>query len=459
MFFKQISVEGMGCLSYLIGCPQAGIACVVDPKRDVQDYINLARKNDMKITHIFETHLHADHVSGNLELKSRTGADIYLKKGSPATFDFKPLSERDIFEFGSVKLEIIETPGHTPGCLSYLVTDKSRGDEPWLVLSGDCLFVGDIGRPDLAGKEMIGEQVENLYNSLYNKLGKLRDELEVFPSHGEGSLCGKGMSSKLCSTIGFEKKNNPLLSLSKDEFIKQMGVSFPERPKSFTHIISTNWKGAPLLENCRAAGDLMPFDVRKLLDKGAVLLDTRDTASFGGVHIPGSINIGFANQTANSIGMVINPEVDLILLVTDEAAYNEMLIQLHRIGYDKVLGYLYGGITYWQEAGYPVEQLCQISAAQLKSRLDSKSFDHFFDVRTETEKETGYIKGSEHLPITKLLGQPLDIPKDKEIAITCGMGYRGNIAASLLQSQGFQHVYNLAGGMKAWVNSGYDIET
>ena len=360
MYFKQIVVEGMGCLSYIIGCPEAKVACVVDPKRDVQDYIDIAREQEMKITHIFETHLHADHVSGNMELRSRTGADIYLFEGSPAQFDFKPVKDRDKFEFGKVKIEILKTPGHTPHSLSILITDRARSDEPWFILTGDCLFVGNIGRPDLAGAELLEEQVNNLYDSLYEKLGKLPESIEIFPAHGEGSLCGKGMSPKSSSTIGYEKRSNPILNLSKDEFKNEFSQSFPERPKSFSHIISTNVKGPPLLERCPVIRDMSPLQVKEEMERGAVILDTRDTAAFGGVHIPGSINIGFAKQTANWIGMVIDPEAELILVVTDEKAYDNMCTQLHRIGYDKIIGYLYGGITSWQEMGLPIAQLWQI---------------------------------------------------------------------------------------------------
>ena len=191
MYFKQFSVDGMGCLSYLIGCPAAQTACVVDPKRDVQDYIATARKNNMHITHIFETHIHADHVSGNMELRSRTGADIYLLEASPVDYPFQPVREGQMFELGNVKLEILKTPGHTPHSISILVTDKSRSANPWLVLTGDCLFVGDIGRPDLAGEELIGEQAANLYNSLYNKLGKLPESIEVFPAHARDRSAAK----------------------------------------------------------------------------------------------------------------------------------------------------------------------------------------------------------------------------------------------------------------------------
>jgi len=458
MYFKQIVVEGMGCLSYVVGCPQAKVACVVDPKRDVQDYIDIAREQGMKITHIFETHLHADHVSGNMELRSRTGADIYLFDGSPAQFDFKPVKDGDNFEFGKVKMEILKTPGHTPHSLSILISDTARSDEPWMVLTGDCLFIGDVGRPDLAGAEMLEEQVNNLYDSLHNKIEKLNDSIEVFPSHGEGSLCGKGMSPKSSSTIGYEIRSNRVLSLSRKEFQEEFTHGFPERPKSFSHIISTNVKGPALLERCPVIRDMSPLQVKEEMDRGAVILDTRDTAAFGGVHIPGSTNIGFAKQTANWIGMVIEPEAELILVVTDEKAYDDMCTQLHRIGYDKIIGYLYGGIASWQEMGLPIAQLWQVSAADLKEKLETKDYKHLLDVRTPAEWATGGIKDAKHLPLTELLKGAPDIPKDEEIIVTCGMGYRGNIAASFLQGEGFKHVHSLAGGMKAWVNAGFPIE-
>jgi len=457
LYFKQISVEGMGCLSYVIGCPMAKVACVVDPKRDVQEYIDLVRENGMKITHIFETHIHADHVSGNQELRSRTGAEICFMEGTPATFRHVSLKEGQIMNFGSVKLKFMKTPGHTPDSMSILVSDTMRSKEPWMVLTGDCMFVGDIGRPDLAGKEFIAEQTRNLYNSLYNKLGAMPDNLEIFPAHGEGSLCGKGMSSKSNSTIGFEKNNNKMLNLPKKIFENEVSRVFPERPKSFTHIINMNKNGAPLLERCPITRDMSPAQVKQEIDNKALVLDTRDTAAFGGVHIPDSINIGFAKQTANWIGMVIEPNAELVLIVSDEKAYETMMIHLHRIGYDNIIGYLYGGLAAWQEAGLPIRHLWQISTEKLISKLETGQYDYFYDVRTDAEWEGGHIKQAVHIPLTKLLNKAPDIPKDKEVIVTCGVGYRGNIAASFLQNAGFKHVHSLAGGMMAWVNSGQPV--
>ncbi len=458
MFFKQFIAEGMGCLSYLIGCPQAKVACVVDPKRDVQDYIDAAHKYGMKITHVFETHVHADHISGNMEIQSRTGADIYFLEGTPVKFGHKEVKEGDIIELGMAKLEFVKTPGHTPYSMSVLVTDKTRGNDPWLVLTGDCMFVGDVGRPDLAGEEILDEQVKNLYDALHHKLGTLPDSMEIFPAHGEGSLCGRGMSSKTSSTIGFEKLNNPALKLQWDDFEKEFKANFPERPKSFSHIIATNAAGPPLLERCPVARDLSPEQIQRDMERGVIILDARDTAAFGGVHIPGSINIGLASQTANWIGMVIDPESMLVLVVPDEHAYDSMCTHLHRIGYDNIIGYLAGGIASWQEMGLPIDRLNQISAAELREKLVKNDYGYFFDVRTPAEWESGHIQKAEHFPLTKLLKSPPDITKDEEVIVACGVGYRGNIAASFLQKNGFTHVHSLAGGMKAWINAGYPIK-
>jgi len=457
MFFKQFVVDGMGCLSYLIGCPEGRVACVVDPKRDVQDYIEVARKHGMRITHVFETHIHADHVSGNLELRERTGAEILFMEGTPVEFPHREVREGERIRLGKVELRFLKTPGHTPHLMSILVTDLARDPEPWFVLTGDSLFVGDVGRPDLAGDELLEEQVKNLYHSLHEKLGRLPASTEIYPSHGEGSLCGRGMSSKPSSTIGFEKRANPVFSLDWEEFHRQFTSNFPERPKSFTHIISTNRKGPPLLEKCPGSRYLSPRQVKERTEAGAVVLDTRDSAAFGGAHIPGSINIGLSEKAANWVGMVIGPQKELILVVHNERDFEEICTQLHRIGYDRIVGYLGGGITSWQEAGYPLGKLCQISALELKERMHGGYYQAVFDVRTSPEYQSGHIEGVEHLPLTRLLEEPPELPREDPILIICGSGYRGNIAASFLQGLGFKEVHSLAGGMKAWKAAGHPV--
>jgi len=458
MYFNQISVDGMGCLSYAIGCPRAKAMAVVDPKRDIQDYLTIAREEGMQITHVFNTHLHADHVSGDQELKLATGADIYIHESAPVTYTHKDLKEGDTFEIGAAKIEVLHTPGHTPNSVSLLVTDKIRSEEPQMLLTGDLLFVGDIGRPDLPGAEILDEQVENLYQSLYAKLAKYPDHLEVFPAHGQGSLCGRGMSAKKSSTLGYERRANPMLGFTSfDAFKADVMSAFPVRPKSFSHIIQTNLKGAATLDACPIDKSLTPKQFEEMMADGAVIIDARDSAAFGGFHIPGSINIGFEKQLANWVGMVVDPDSEIILVVDDRADYDRMVTELHRIGYDMIFGYLSGGIMAWLMSGRPVDQLEQISPQQLKSQLE-KSNLRIIDVRTPAEWDGGRIKWAEHFPLSDILDKKLPkAEKSENLVLQCGSGYRSNIAASILKQAGYANVKSLAGGIFAWSNAGFPV--
>jgi len=458
MYFNQISVDGMGCLSYAIGCPRAKAMAVVDPKRDIQDYLTIAREEGMQITHVFNTHLHADHVSGDQELKLATGADIYIHESAPVTYTHKDLKEGDTFEIGAAKIEVLHTPGHTPNSVSLLVTDKIRAEEPQMLLTGDLLFVGDIGRPDLPGAEILDEQVENLYQSLYVKLAKYPDHLEVFPAHGQGSLCGRGMSAKKSSTLGYERRANPMLGFASfDAFKADVMSAFPVRPKSFSHIIQTNLKGAATLDACPIDKRLTPKQFEEMMADGAVIIDARDSAAFGGFHIPGSINIGFEKQLANWVGMVVDPDSEVILVVDDRADYDRMVTELHRIGYDMIFGYLSGGIMAWLMSGRPVDQLEQISPQQLKSQLE-KSNLRIIDVRTPAEWDGGRIKWAEHFPLSDILDRKLPkAEKSENLVLQCGSGYRSNIAASILKQAGYANVKSLAGGIFAWSNAGFPV--
>ncbi len=457
MYFKQVSVEGLGCFSYCIGCPGARQMAVVDPKRDIQDYLDIARNEGMKITHIFETHIHADHVSGGQELRSVTGADIYLHEHSPAKYPFKPLKENDCITIGPAKIEILHTPGHTPHSISLLVTDTARCDEPEMLLSGDVLFVGDIGRPDLAGEENLEEQIHNLYTSLYVKLKKLPDYIEVFPAHGQGSLCGRGMSAKPSSTLGYERRSNPMLKFgSFEEFARELGAVFPTRPRSFTHIIETNMQGANLLGACSVDAPLTPDQFAEERERGAIVIDVRDSAGFGGSHIPGSLNIGFEKQLANWVGMVVEPQKDILLVVANKSEYDRMLTELHRIGYDNVLGYLNGGIMAWLLSGRPLAQLPQLSPLQFWEQKNKKPMQ-LVDVRTPAEWETGKLEGALHLPLAEVMAGKTPEQKAEPVLVYCGTGYRSNIAASYLQQHFPNRVCALAGGLAAWEAAGLPL--
>jgi glyoxylase-like metal-dependent hydrolase (beta-lactamase superfamily II)/rhodanese-related sulfurtransferase len=430
----------------------------VDPKRDVQDYLTIAREEGMQITHVFNTHLHADHVSGDQELRLATGAEIYIHESAPVEYKHQALKEGDTFDLGAAKIEVIHTPGHTPNSVSLLVTDKARSVEPQMLLTGDLLFVGDIGRPDLPGAEIMDEQVENLYQSLYVKLADYPDHLEVFPAHGEGSLCGRGMSAKKSSTLGYERRANPMLRFSSFEaFKKDVMSAFPMRPKSFAHIIQTNLKGAATLDACPIDKSLTPNQFEEMMADGAVIIDARDSAAFGGFHIPGSINIGFEKQLANWVGMVVDPNADIVLIVDDREDYDRMVTELHRIGYDLIFGYLSGGIMAWLMSGRAVEQLEQTAPQQLKAQLE-KSNIRIIDVRTPAEWEGGRINWAEHVPLSDILAKRFpEAEKNEALVLQCGSGYRSNIAASIMKQAGYTNVKSLAGGIFAWSNAGFPV--
>lgn len=459
MYFKQITTPGLGCFSYIIGCPAAQEMIVIDPKRDVQDYLDISRQEGMKITHVIDTHVHADHVSGAQELKSRTGCDIMLYETSPVGYDFTPLKEGQKLTAGNAGLKVLHTPGHTPDALSLLITDFTRGNEPWMLLTGDVLFVGDIGRPDLVGEAKLDEQIQNLWDTLYVKFKKYPDSLEVFPAHGAGSLCGRGMSSKPNSTLGFERRHNPMLQFeSYEAFHLAMSQHFPERPKSFTHIISTNAGGAPLLERCPVDLAMDPYQFEAKMLDGGVVLDVRDTAAYSGYHIPGSLNLGFNESIANWIGMVVDPESPLLLVVANQDDYARMRTELHRIGYDNIHGYLDGGISSWVYSGRPVNKLSVDSAQDVQNAIEQGEALSIVDVRTPGEVAGGTIPGAKAIPINDILKGKFDLPEDGKHLIYCASGYRSNIAASYLQQHGYWDVRAMAGGTIAWTRAGYALE-
>ena len=449
MFFKQIKVEGLGCLSYVVGCPKDGRAFVVDPKRDIDDYLKIADENGLKITGVIDTHIHADHISGSQELKAQTGATIYVHENADVEYEHSTLKDGDQIEIGNVKIDVIYTPGHTPNAVTLAVTDKSRGDDPELLLTGDLLFVGSVGRPDLAGGELLDEQINNLYKSLHEKLGKFPDLVEIYPAHGEGSLCGSGMSAKPSSTLGYERKTNPFFKLSFDDFKNELNRITPFRPKNFTHIITQNKKGASLLSSLQPVIKLKFTDLKKSLEKGNPLVDLMDTTSFGGAHIAGSINIGLTPKAGTWLGTVVDPENEIALLAYSKQDIDDEIIQFRRVGYDRIIGFFIG-LSDWIAKGEDTGFLPQLSIHGLNRVLKKYSNHHVIDVRTDQEWNEGHIKGAIHLPLPKFINKGISLEKEDHISMICGSGYRSNIAASILKSKGFEHVYSVIGGMNAW---------
>ena len=455
MFFQQFTTPGLGCFSYMIGCPLEGTAAVVDPRRDIDIYLETAKNNRMRITHIFDSHVHADHISGTRELARATGANIYIHESAPVGYEAKKLSAGDVFDFGAAIIKVLHTPGHTPNSISLLVTDVARDkDAPQMILTGDLLFVGDTGRPDLPGEEILDEQIRNLYDSLHSTLGDLPDGLEVYPAHGAGSLCGGGMSAKPHSTLGYERKANPRMRLKDfDDFKKDILSYLPMRPQSFSHIIATNLKGVPLLPQCDDRDPALSVpQVEELIKQGAVLLDLRELLSFASAHIPGSINVDASSPPApNWIGTVVVPGSKLVLIMNNNGEYQSRLTDLRRIGYDDVAGFLNNGIQAWISAGKEIQSLSFISPPELKQKLAGPNPPRIIDVRTPKEWEERRIESAEHLPFDKLLSEnTCPNVKDEETVVVCGTGYRSVIASSILQARGCSNLKTLAGGMSAY---------
>ncbi len=456
MFFQQFKVTGLGCLSYMIGCPLDGRVVVVDPKRDVRDYLVTAKQNKMKISQIIETHVHADHVSGAMELRQATGAPICLGAGSPVFYDYQPLSDGETFTIGKVKIQVIATPGHTPHSISLAVADLSRGEMPQMLLTGDLLFVGSIGRPDLAGSELLDEQIGNLYNSLYTKLSRFGDYVEVYPAHGEGSLCGAGLSAKPSSTLGYERHTNPYLKLSRENFKKTLEQNQPHRPQNFSHIIESNRRGAAIEEELPVPRPKNAAAVAACLDNPEqyALVDLREAAAFGGAHIPGSLNIGLSPNSATWMGNVISPEKEIILLADSQEQIASAVAGFRRAGYDRIIGYCLG-LSDWILSGRDTGFLPQISVHALQKVLAKYDNHTVIDVRNPGEWQAGHLDGAVHLPLPQLIASGIDLDRDSHISVICGSGYRSNIAGSMLKTGGYQHVYSVIGGMMAWKRAGF----
>ena len=454
MYFEQVTTPGLGCFSYLIGCPLAGVMAVVDPKRDIDVYLELARAHGMKITHIFDTHVHADHISGGRELARATGADIYIHESASIGYDAKKLRHGDTFEFGAAHIRVLHTPGHTPNSVSLLVADTVRSPQPEMILTGDLLFVGDTGRPDLPGEEILQEQIRNLFDSLNSTLGALPDGLEVYPAHGQGSLCGGGMSAKPHSTLGYERIANPRLQLKDFQAFSDSIMSYlPMRPQSFSHIISTNLDGAPLLPLCDEKNYRLGVqDVLRLRDSGAVILDIRNSLAFAAAHIPGSLHVD-ANQSIalNWIGAVVPPGSRLVLVLDHDADFAARRTELRRIGYDAIEGWLEGGMAAWIGLGMPVQSIDVLSLDGFKERLAGQNPPLVIDVRTPPELAAFSLPGALHVPFDALLAdKACPGPDASERVLLCQTGYRAAIAAALLQARGCENLSFVAGGVGAY---------
>jgi hydroxyacylglutathione hydrolase len=448
----------LGCLahaSYLVADEESGVAAVVDPQRDVDEYIGEARRHGCRIEHVFLTHFHADFVAGHLELRDREGARIYLGARASAEYDFVPLADGASVEVGSVKLEILETPGHSPESISILVYDVAKDPgRPHALLSGDTLFIGDVGRPDL--RASVGwsaqELARMLYDSLHGKLLALPDETLVYPAHGAGSLCGKNLSTDTVSTMGVQRRYNYALQpMEPEEFVGVVTAEQPDMPAYFSYDAVLNARERPTLEQALEE-ELRPIALDEALvlaAEGAQILDARDAADFAGGHLVGSVNVGLAGSYATWAGTLLERERPIVL-VADPGREQEAAMRLGRIGFDNVAGYLEEGMQALEPRPDLVGRLERVTAATLAEQLEAREPPLVLDVRTEREWRESRIEGSLNVPLSRLQEHLDALPRGRAIVVHCATGYRSSIAASLLRRHGFDEIADLVGGIGAW---------
>ena len=448
----------LGCLahaSYLVA--SEGIAAVIDPQRDVDIYIDAARDKGLKIQHIIETHLHADFVSGHHELAERTGARIYLGQGSGATMPHTPVSDGDSIQFGNCRFDFLQTPGHTLESVCIAMTDLGQpGAGPKAVFTGDTLFVGDVGRPDLSGNHTPQELAALLYTSLHEKLLKLPDETEIFPAHGAGSLCGRQMGTERSSTIGKERRTNYALQAKTcDEFIHLLTDSLPPRPEYFGREVELNRQGAAPIDQLPPPVPMHAPEVLRLQSEGAIVLDTRPAMQFAVAHVPGSLHIALSGQYASWAARILGLDQRIILVGEDSDHLRESQLRLARVGIEDVRAYLEDGVAGWIKGGYALDYIPQITVQEF-TELQEQEKDHIavLDVREPGEVESGAMDNSIRIPLGQLAARTGELDPTKLIVVHCKGGYRSSIATSILRRAGFTDIVNLTGGYDAWKTVG-----
>jgi hydroxyacylglutathione hydrolase len=445
MYFEQFYLGCLAHASYMIG--SGGDAAVVDPQRDVEIYLKSAEENGLKIRYIFETHLHADFVSGHRELAARTGAKIYIGEKAGATFPHVPVRDGSELVFGNCKISILETPGHTPESICLVVTDNDKRPAPWAVLTGDTLFIGDVGRPDLSPAVTPQELAAMLYDSLHNKLMKLPDDVLVYPAHGAGSLCGRNMRADRSSTIGTERLTNYALQIrSREEFVRQLTTNLPSRPEYFAKDAEINRGGASALAELPELAALPAVKVKSLIEEGIPALDIRSMEAFAAAHVPGSISIALSGQFASWAGSLLGLAARPVLIADNADQIEQARIRLARVGIEELSGYLQDGLEGWKQAGFPLASLPQISVHDVSARPDL----HVLDVRRDGEWQAGHLENAQLWPLDRLRDSLPPLDKNAAIAVHCKSGYRSTVACSLLQRAGYTNVVNVTGGFDAW---------
>lgn len=447
----QIERFYLGCLahaSYIVG--SGGVAAVIDPQRDVDIYIDAAHKLGWTIGHVIETHLHADFVSGHSELAARTGARIYIGAQAGAMFDHVPVSDGDTIAFGDCQMTFLETPGHTLESVCIVMRDLSDPAKPAVVFTGDTLFAGDVGRPDLSPRHTPQQLAEILYDSLHQKLMTLPDDTEIYPAHGAGSLCGRQLSSESSSTIGRQKETNyALQARSKEEFVQLLTEHLPTRPEYFSRDVDLNRRGAAPLANLPELKAFSADEVLEMQKQGAVVVDTRPSMEFAVAHVPGSVHIALTGQYASWAARILGLDRTLILSGEDDEHVHESQMRLARVGVENVAGYLKDGVVGWIREGKPLEYIPQLSVQEFKELREHEPVN-VLDVREASEREGGYIEGSQWIPLGELEKRAGEVNRGGLLVVHCKGGYRSSIATSILRRAGITDLANLIGGYDAW---------
>lgn len=466
MYFEQFYLGCLAHASYMLASD--GEAVVVDPQRDVEIYLKAAAEQGVRIRHIFETHLHADFVSGHRELAERTGATVYIGQHGGARFQRVEVGDGFHLDVGKMHIEVLATPGHTPESICLVVTDREKSQKPWAVLTGDTLFIGDVGRPDLSEAHTPAQLAAMLYDSLHNKLMKLPDETLVYPAHGAGSLCGRNMRAERSSTIATERLTNAALQIgNREEFVRELTSKMPVRPEYFLQDAEINREGAAALSELPELPAIAPRELKEMMVAGVTALDVRPGEVFGAGHVPGSINIALSGQFASWAGSVLGLSSRPVLIADTDEQLAEARLRLARVGIELERGYLAGGVAAWKAAGLPVAELQQISVETLAKWVRAGEAV-VLDVRREGEWKAGHIKDAAWAPLDTLQkelenphpsGAWLQTPRNTLMAVHCKSGYRSAIACSVLERAGFRNVVNVVGGLDAWSAAGLPVST
>jgi hydroxyacylglutathione hydrolase len=460
LVFRAIPTEGIAEISYLIGDDEEGVAAVFDPRADCDVYIDLAREAGVAITHIFETHIHADLVSGSRELCARLdSAKIYASGEGGAEYGFDPerIKDGDQFAFGEVLVTARHTPGHTPEHMSYLLAETDHPDEPWAVLTGDSLFVSSAGRPDLLGEKFTGQLAEQQFHTLRDFYLKLPDHVIIYPNHGAGSPCGANISARLSSTIGYERKFNKFLQFADAKSFTEFAVkTAPPVPRYYPLMKRVNAEGPKILGSLPRVPGLPPKAFKTAIEKGAgALVDVRHMLAFGGGHIAGALNIGGTPILSIWAGWMLDPQKPILLVLENDDDLEKIVRLFVRTGYTRFAGYLIGGMKAWDAAGFPLERIGQMSVHELNAR---KASLQVLDVRSPGEWNKGHVPGARHIFVPELQSRIGELNPGKPTAVYCGSGYRASIATSILKPRGFKELWNVPGSWEAWKKAKLPVE-